>query len=306
VRVGNNAKLDPAVSYCDYGCPKPYPPQTRQRTGLPRVRRDPDRIAMFTGRVKRMPDAIHALRSSVDRLANLVHSLDETVLVRQAYPKEWTIADVMSHLGSGAVIARRMLQASLENVEPPDDFNQAVWDEWNAKSARAKANDAVAADAEMMSALEATHPDDRARFKIAMGPLELDWDAFLGMRLNEHLIHEWDIAVTLDPTVALAADGVDVVVHNLELIARFTSRPQGDPRTIMTSTTEPEGWFVVTIEPSKVGFTSAEPEGEPDLSMPAESLIRLVYGRLDPDHTPPSVVGERTLLEQLRAAFPGP
>ncbi len=253
-----------------------------------------------------MPDAIDALRSSVDRLADLVHSLDDTVLVRQAYPKEWTIADVMSHLGSGAVIARQGLQASLDNVQPPDDSNQRVWDEWNAKSPRAKANDAVAADAAMMSALEEAHPDDRARFKLAMGPLELDWDAFLGMRLNEHLIHEWDIAVTLDPTVALAADGTDVVVDNLELIARFTSRPKGDPRTIMTSTTQPERLFVVTIEPSQVGFASTQPEGKPDLSMPAESLIRLVYGRLDPNHTPTSVVGERTLLEQLRTVFPGP
>ena len=76
-----------------------------------------------------MPDATHALRSSVDRLADLVHSFDDTVLVRQAYPKEWTIADVMSHLGSGAVIARRRLRASLDNVEPPDDFSQRVWDE---------------------------------------------------------------------------------------------------------------------------------------------------------------------------------
>jgi uncharacterized protein (TIGR03083 family) len=274
--------------------------------GAARTHSDPDRIAMFTGRVERMPDAIHALRSSVDRLTDLVRSLDDTGLVRQAYPKEWTIADVMSHLGSGAVIARRRLQASLDDLEPPDDFNQRVWDEWNAKSPRAKADDAVAADAEMMSALEATNPDDRARFKIAMGPLELDWDAFLGMRLNEHLVHEWDVAVALDPTVALAADGTDVVVDNLELIARFTSTPKSDPRIIRTSTTQPERWFVVTIEPSQVGFTSAEPVGKPDLSMPAESLIRLVYGRLDPDHTPPSVVGEPTLLEQLRAVFPGP
>ena len=253
-----------------------------------------------------MPDAINALRSSVDRLADLAHSLDDTDIVRKAYPKEWTIADVMSHLGSGAVIARRRLQASLDNVEPSDDFNQTVWDEWNAKSPRAKANDAVTADAEMMSAFEATRPDDRARFKATMGPLELDWDAFLGMRLNEHLIHEWDVAVTLDPVIALAADGTGVVIDNLELIATFTSRPNGDPCTIVTTTSQPERWFVVTIEPGQVVFTSAEPEGKPDLSMPAESFIRLVYGRLDPDHTPTSVVGESTLLEQLRAVFPGP
>jgi uncharacterized protein (TIGR03083 family) len=253
-----------------------------------------------------MPDAIYALRSSVDRLAGLVRPLDDSSLIAQSYPTEWTIADVLSHLGSGAVISRRRLQATLDNTEPPDDFNQRVWDEWNAKSSRAKADDGLAADAELVAALEETAPEDRARFKSAMGPLELDWDAFIGMRLNEHLLHEWDVAVTLDPTIPLAQDGTDVVVDNLELIARFTSKPKGDPRTIMVGTTDPERSFVVTVEPEQVGFTSVEPGDKPEISMPAESFIRLVYGRLDPDHTPPSVVGERALLDQLRSVFPGP
>jgi hypothetical protein len=137
-----------------------------------------------------MPEAIPALRSSVDRLADLVRPLDDASLTGQAYPTEWTIADVMSHIGSGAVIFRQRVQASLDDTEPPDDFNQRVWDQWNAKSPRAKAEDGMAADIELMTALEASAPEDRARFKSAMGPVELDWDAFVGMRLNEHLLHE--------------------------------------------------------------------------------------------------------------------
>jgi uncharacterized protein (TIGR03083 family) len=261
---------------------------------------------LITGRFGAVVDAAHALRTSVDRLAGLMHPLDETGIVRRAYPKEWTIADVMSHLGSGAVIASQMLQASLDHLEPLDDFNQRVWDEWNAKSPRAKVDDAMLVDADLMSAFEATDPDDQARFKAAMGPLELDWDAFVGLRLNEHLLHEWDIAVALDPTASLASDGADVVVDNLELIAKFTAKPRGNPRTISIKTTQPERWFLATIKPSQVGFSSTEGEGEPDLSMPAESLIRLVYGRLDPDHTPALVADNHALLDQLREVFPGP
>jgi hypothetical protein len=37
--------------------------------------------------------------------------------------------------------------------------------------------------------------------------------------------------------------------------------------------------------------------------LPAESLVRLVYGRLDPDHTSP-VVGPGS-LDDLRPVFPG-
>lgn len=253
-----------------------------------------------------MPDALAALGSSVDRLADLVRPLDDSGIGQPAYPTEWTIADVMSHLGSGAAISRRRLQDTLDSTDTPDDFNQRVWDEWNAKSPRAKTNDATVADAGLMSALEATSPDDRKRFKSAMGPLELDWDTFVRLRLNEHLVHEWDIAVALDPTATLEADGTEVVVDNLELIARFTSRPQGDPRTISVRTSDPERRFVVTIEPNQVGFSAGSSNGEPDLSMPAESFIRLVYGRLDPDHTPPSVAGKSAQLDQLRSVFPGP
>lgn len=249
---------------------------------------------------------MHALRSSVDRLAGLVRSLDDTALTRRSFATEWTIADVMSHLGSGAVISLRSVHASLEGSEPPDAFNQGVWDEWNAKTPREKADDALVADDELMNVLETTSPDDRARFKRSIGPLEIDWDAFVGLRLNEHLLHEWDVAVALDPTVHLGADGVEVVVDNLDLIAKFTSKPQDDNRTITIGTSDPERSFSVKIGPDQVVFSAVEPVGHTDLSMAAESMIRLIYGRLDTEHTPESVVGDLRLLDQLRRVFPGP
>jgi hypothetical protein len=40
--------------------------------------------------------------------------------------------------------------------------------------------------------------------------------------------------------------------------------------------------------------------------MPAEALLRLVYGRLDPGHTPQvEISGDPALLERARAALPG-
>ena len=40
--------------------------------------------------------------------------------------------DVLSHLGSGAVIWSRRIDDSLADTTTPDGFNQAVWAEWNA------------------------------------------------------------------------------------------------------------------------------------------------------------------------------
>ncbi len=252
-----------------------------------------------------MPDALSALRSSVDRLGALVRPLDDATIAEEAYPSEWTIADVLSHLGSGAVIMQRSLDEALDGGARPDDFNQGVWDEWNAKPPRAKVDDALAADTALMARLGSVGPEDRQRFKSSLGPFELDWDAFVGLRLNEHLLHEWDVAVTLDPAAALAPDGSTVVVDNLDFIGRFAAKPSGDPRTITIGTTDPERSFAVTIKADAVVFTSADVAGQPDVSLPAESLVRLVYGRLDPDHTSPTVVGAPATLDQLRAIFPG-
>jgi hypothetical protein len=41
------------------------------------------------------------------------------------------------------------------------------------------------------------------------------------------------------------------------------------------------------------------------LDLPAEAFVRLVYGRLDPDHTPDAVTATGVDLDLLRRTFPG-
>ncbi|HTD49062.1 MAG TPA: hypothetical protein VK771_00595, partial [Acidimicrobiia bacterium] len=72
------------------------------------------------------------------------------------------------------------------------------------------------------------------------------------------------------------------------------------------ATTRPDRAFTVIIEPGNVTFSPAASSTDPNLTMPAEGLIRLVYGRLDPAHTPTSVTGDAGALDQLRKVFPGP
>src|SRR3954464_9612558 len=63
---------------------------------------------------------IDALRSSVDRLPALVAPLTEPQLIGGAYPSEWTVAQVLSHLGSGAVIMQRRLEGAPARQNNPD------------------------------------------------------------------------------------------------------------------------------------------------------------------------------------------
>jgi uncharacterized protein (TIGR03083 family) len=246
----------------------------------------------------------NALRFSVASLHDLAAPLTEQQLTGGAYPTEWTVAQVLSHLGSAAVITQRRLEDALAGRETPDDFAPSVWDTWNAKSPVAQRDDALAADAALLARLEAVAPDDRDRFSSAMGPMTLDFTQFVGMRLNEHAFHTWDIEVVGDPEATLPEQVAALVIDNLELIARFTAKPTGETASIMVATTDPARGFTIDLTPETVSFKAASDAAAADLELPAEAFARLVYGRLDAGHTPFGDHG--AAIAALRRVFPGP
>ena len=131
------------------------------------------------------------------------------------------------------------------------------------------------------------------------------FDELVGLRLNEHALHTWDIEVMLDASVGLPEDATALVIDNLSLIARFTGRPEGEERTIAIHTTGPGRDIALRLSTAGVEVGPGQPGPPPDLVLPAEAFCRLVYGRLDPDHTRP-FRGDAALLDELRAVFPGP
>jgi uncharacterized protein (TIGR03083 family) len=247
-----------------------------------------------------------ALRSSVLRLRDLASTLTEAELVAPAYPTEWTVADVLSHIGSGATIMARRVDDELAGEPTPDDFAPSVWDTWNAKSPGAQRDDGLAADEGLLQRLETTPDERRATLQFAMGPLNLDFGSFVGMRLNEHAFHTWDIEVVGNPAAVLPGTVAECVVDNLSLIARFTAKPPGTTRVVVVRTDEPRRGFTLSLSPDAVAMEEDGGEGPPDLELSAEAFARLVYGRLDPDHTPASFTGDPGILDELRRTFPGP
>jgi uncharacterized protein (TIGR03083 family) len=247
---------------------------------------------------------VDALRSSVERLRDLAGPLTEEQLTGRAYPTEWTVAQVLSHLGSGAVITQRRLEDALAGQDTPDGFAPDVWDTWNAKSPVAQRDDALAADAALLARLEAVAPEDRDRFTSAMGPMTLGFADFVGMRLNEHAFHTWDIEVVAHPAATIPAAVAALVVDNLQLIARFTGKPTGDTATITVATTDPQRRFTIDLTPETVSLTPGAVDTAADLQLPAEAFARLVYGRLDDEHTPADVHG--SAVPTFRRVFPGP
>ena len=248
---------------------------------------------------------IGELRRSHDRLRALVEPLDLAHLEQQSYASEWSIAQVLSHLGSGAEIFGLFLEAGLTGQDPPGrDAFVPVWKAWNARDPQAQATDGLRADAALVEGLESLDPGQKAGLRLRMFGMDVDLAGLARMRLSEHAVHTWDVAVALDPSATVAPEAVGPLLDMLGQVAARSAKPDGKERRLRVSTSDPERHFVLETGDAVSLTESDAGEGLPELRLPAEAFVRLVYGRLGPRHTPPVETGGVD-LDELRQLFPG-
>jgi uncharacterized protein (TIGR03083 family) len=249
---------------------------------------------------------LRALRASQLRLAELVGGLDVAALEGPSYDDDWSIADVLSHLGSQAEIFMLFVDAGLAGAEPPsNDLFGPIWDIWNAKSPQEQATDSLALDADFLASLEALDGDQLAAFKLSMFGMELDAARLLGMRLGEHALHTWDIAVVFDEDAVLAPDTAEVLVDDLGSLVARAGKAEDESLTISIAASSPERRFV--LDTAGVSLVPGdENSGSPQIDLTSEALVRLAYGRLDDRHLgSPVATATGIELDRLRAVFPG-
>ena len=247
---------------------------------------------------------IGALRHSHDRLQALVEPLDLASLEQRSYASEWSIAQVLSHLGSGADIFALFLEAGLAGQDPPGrDAFVPVWNAWNAKDPQAQATDGLRADEAAVERFESLDPDQR-ELRLQVFGMDVDLIGLARMRVSEHAVHTWDVAVALDSSATVAPEAVGLLVDMVGQLAARSAKPDGKQRRIRVSTTDPERHFVLETGEAVSLTESDGEEGLPELRLPAEAFVRLVYGRLGPHHTPP-VEADGVDLDELRQLFPG-
>ena len=252
---------------------------------------------------------IALLRNSHDRLASLVSPLTPEQLRGSAYPTEWSIAQVLSHLGSGAEIALLNLPAALGQSEPvgPDAF-PPIWDAWNAKSPDDQAADGLSSDEKYVRALEQLSYDDLAGISLSLFGMTLDAVGLIRLRLGEHAMHTWDVAVSLDPAARVAPDAVELLIDNVpQFLAPRLGKPPEVPFRTRIRTNGPErDYLLVAADAISVQDWPGDGGGaDSEVRMPSEALLRLAYGRLDPGHTPDEGAADEADLERLRKLFPG-
>ncbi len=252
---------------------------------------------------------VRAVRASHDRLGAIVASLDSAGLRKQSYDTDWSIAQVLSHLGSGAEIFQLNLHAGLTGGEPPsaDDF-RAIWDVWNERSPDDQAAESIDANESLITRVEALSEEEIAAFRVPMFGMTMDLAGLLRMRLSEHAVHTWDVAVALDPAARVSQDAVELLLPGLPQMMPWLGKKAADPAVIAVTTTDPAGTYTldtggVTLTP---GPGDAAAAGTASLDLTAEALLRLIYGRLDESVVAPGEVkASGVSLPGLRAVFPG-
>ena len=253
---------------------------------------------------------IAALRGSHDRLGGLIGKLGAEQFRAQSYDKDWTVAQVLSHLGSGAEIGQLMLAAALgRGGTPGRDDMTPIWDRWNTKAPDEQVADSLAVNEDLVRAYEALSGAELAAMRYTFLGMELDAAGLVRMRLSEHAVHTWDVEVTFDPVAPVAAEAVALLIDNVAaFVAPRLGKARPDSFAARITTTAPDRDYLLTSadKVTMADWRAADavaPDAE--LSMPAEALIRLAMGRLDPDHTPSEVHADPAALERLRVTFPG-
>ena len=249
---------------------------------------------------------IGVLRNSHERLAGLVTPLTPDQLRAPSYDTEWTIAQVLSHLGSGAEIATLSLAAALGGRGQLDQGAfPAIWDTWNNRTPEMQAADSLTWDGEHISRLEQLTDAELDSIGLDFFGRQMDATGLIRLRLSEHAIHVWDVAVSVDPGASVAEDAILPIMEQITQLFQFVAKPAGDSFRVRLRTTAPDGDYLLDVGESVTLSDWADgSDADGEITLPAEALLRLFYGRLDPEHTPP-YSAEGIELDRLRAVFPG-
>ncbi|BBB01957.1 hypothetical protein RVR_9606 [Actinacidiphila reveromycinica] len=258
-------------------------------------------------------DALHpwlqALHASSARLAGTVVPLSEQDLSRPSMADGWTVAQVLSHLGSAAEISTTLLERGIagDGQGPSREEAQPVWERWNALSPPAQREAWLAADARHLRLLDSLDAGRRQSVRVPYFAGPLDVPAYAGYRLSEHSVHAWDVEAALTPGATIPRAEVELLWERLDLVAtRFRDADtltRLGPAQFTLHLTDP-GRTVLLDLGAEVHLYPCEPAGPAgSLTGTAEAVLRLVYGRSRP--TDALAAAGAVTRADLQALFPG-
>jgi hypothetical protein len=252
-------------------------------------------------------------------LADLAEELGVSDVLARSYCDEWSIAQVFSHLGSGAEIGRDELVAALAGEGMPDC--ESIWARWDALEPADMVRGFAPSDARYLALVDdlldrgALARDD---LRIPLHGWSLDLKTFLVFRLLEVALHQWDVRVLREPAVEVDAEAAHLLLeaYPLQLVGGAADASVAErigPARVRAEIADAEQAVEVVVQPPVLVVPERElpdaAQGLPvtTVAVPtAGAWCRWLSGRLDPAHTPPAVeVRGPVPLDDLRQLFPG-
>ncbi|MFC8501331.1 maleylpyruvate isomerase N-terminal domain-containing protein [Pedococcus sp. NPDC057267] len=260
--------------------------------------------------------ALQLLGEAHDRLAARAAELSPSGATRGSFCTDWSVAQVFSHLGSGAQIGALALEAARTGAPPPDPW--PVWNVWDAKPPLTMVADFAPSDRAYLDALDEVVPEVEGGHQLLIPIDGRPWPLALALtaRLVEMALHEWDIAVAGDSTAEVdpAAAAFVLQAFPLQVAAQgaAASVVQGlAPLTAEVEVRDPTDLLHLDLLTSGARLSRQTPpaEEEPDalLTLPdAAAWMRLVSGRWRPrvDDERARLTGDLTFAD-LWQLFPG-
>jgi uncharacterized protein (TIGR03083 family) len=234
-----------------------------------------------------------------------VATLSEEQLSARSGASEWTVADALSHLGSGAEITRKPIAAAA-GLQVEAEGNESIWARWNALSPAEQAAGFVEHNAEYLSTVEALSGEQRDDLTVDLGflPQPVPLVVALGMRLNEVANHAWDVRVGVDPSATVDPESAELLVElfrgPLAFLLGFSAKADAIEHEVRLAI--PGGALEIT---DAVTVTDSVDHPTATFEGPAEAVVRLLSGRLRPEHAAGVRVTGNVTLDELRRVFPG-
>lgn len=254
---------------------------------------------------------VEELRIEHDCLLSLVRGLDAADLERASYATEWTIAQVLSHLGSGAEINLSNLRAALHGTEPiPRDTYPELWERWDNLPPSKKAAGFERWHGDLVASFEDVDARRLGDLEIPTAMGTLPGRAVLGMRFREATVHAWDVAVAVDDGAVIRSVAAGILADQTPEMIERAADPSAaaalDHEAVSIVGFDPDRSFVLSLEDSVTLRPGGDASESAVLRLPTEAFVRLVYGRLDDDHVNDSIVQKPDgLLDRLRTVFTG-
>lgn len=244
------------------------------------------------------PDAyierISLIRSETDRLSKIWRGFGEDEWKTPSFCPGWNAEDVVSHVTTGAFFYANSISRALEGLPPEPPYGKAAKEFHAIRKQKGEELMALprggmmdvfdASADEVQAQLERIRPGDLG--KLGYHPRGLiRLDAWIGLRLVEMVLHDWDIRYGRDSGARVEVQGVEGLLAFIPANqARFFGWREKTPfeGRFLFRSKAPEAAWCLSVSGEKAeasGDTSGDFDAE--IEADGEAHLLLIFGRAE-------------------------